>query len=211
VRQIVSALYPEGPNDENFFGALLPRVIHQAANQLDDLPLISAIGPEIVRVEDESNRASAILTAAKKTKGRHLLFIHSDADARTAHRALQERVKPGLEKISESGPDLPIPVVLIPVQATEAWILADAERLSNELEMDERHVVSVLEGKHPEQISRPKTKLNKIRQRAEASIGDRDFFQTLGQRVQIENLKRLSSYKDFASDLQAALSELFNG
>ena len=97
--QIVSALYPEGSDDENFFGTLVPRVIRQEAIQWDDLPLISAIGPEIVHVEDASNRASAILTAAKKTRGRHLLFIHSDADARTARKALRGRAEPGLEPV----------------------------------------------------------------------------------------------------------------
>jgi len=216
--QIVSALYPEGSHDGNFFGALLPRVIRQEAIQLDDLPLISAIGPEIVHVKDESNRASAILTAAKKTRGRHLLFIHSEADARTARQPLRERVEPGLVKMSEysnrlgkSGHDLPVPVVLIPVQATEAWILADTERLSNELGMDERDIVSILQWRNPERIARPKTTLNEIRQRAEASIGDRDFFQTLGQRVRIEKLELLSSYRAFADDLRAALVSVLSG
>lgn len=185
---------------------------------MDDLPLISAIGPEIVHVEDESNRASAILTAAKKTRGRHLLFIHSDADARTARKALRERVEPGVMKISEYsnrlgklGHDLPIPVVLIPVQATEAWILTDTERLSNELEIDERNVVFILQGRNPERIARPKTTLNEIRQQAEASIGDRDFFQTLGQRVRIGKLELLSSYRAFADDLRAALVSVLSG
>ena len=210
---IVSALYPEGPNDENFFGALLLRIIDREANRMDDLPLITAVQPEIVRVEDKSDRPNAILTAAKKTKGRHLLFVHSDADNETDKRAREERIKPGLALIAQyrekarDGTDLPIPVPLIPIQATEAWVLADAEMLANELEIDVQDVNDVIEGK-PERIARPKNPLNEIRDKAEDKIGDQDFFQILGQSVRLEKLEVLASYRQFKKDLRSALDEV---
>lgn len=210
---IVSALYPEGPNDENFFSALLLRIIDREANRMDDLPLITAVQPEIVRVEDKSDRPNAILTAAKKTKGRHLLFVHSDADARKSQKALNERINPGLALIAEyrekarDGTDLPIPVPLIPVQATEAWVLADAEMLADELEIDVQDVNDVIQG-DPERFARPKNPLNEIRDKAEDKIGDQDFFQILGQSVRLEKLDVLTSYKQFKKDLQSALDEV---
>ena len=211
--QIISALYPEGSTDVNFYGVLLQRIIDREANRMDDLPLITAVQPKIVRVENKKDRPNAILTAAKKTKGRHLLFVHSDADARKPQKALDKRIKPGLALIAEyrekarDGTDLPIPVPLIPVQATEAWVLADAETLADELEINVQHVNDVIQG-DPERFARPKNPLNKIRDKAEGKIGDQDFFQILGQSIRLEKLDVLTSYKQFRKDLRSALDEV---
>jgi len=211
--QMISALYPEGSTDVNFYGVLLRRIIAREANRMDDLPLITAVQPEIVRVEDRSDRPNAILTAAKKTKGRHLLFVHSDADNETDKRAREERINPGLALIAKyrekarDGTDLPIPVPLIPVQATEAWVLADAETLADELEIDVQDVNDVIQG-DPKRFARPKNPLNEIRDKAEDKIGDQDFFQILGQSIRLEKLEVLASYRQFKGDLQDALKEV---
>ena len=65
--------------------------------------------------------------------GLTIFVVHADADAADGDQALNERIKPAISTVRKLGIDnLPI-VPLIPVQETEAWLLADRETLKKAL------------------------------------------------------------------------------
>jgi hypothetical protein len=156
-----------------------------------------------------------MLTAARKTKGSHILFIHADADYKTDERARGSRIDPGLNAIDEyleetaSPGDLPTPVPLIPVQETEAWILADTTTLADELSIRESTIKRIIQ-ERPDRLAKPKEVLHEIRRRADVFfIGDRDLYRTIGQRVRLRRRSLLPAYTSFCHDLTTALAGVF--
>ena len=160
-------------------------------------------------------RGERIAQAAQEAAGAwNLLFVHADADG-DAERALRERVAPGLGQVRDAARPRAEGVAVVPVQETEAWVLADGDALravfgstltDNALGLPAQ--VAALE-----QLAEPKLALHAAflatrptGRRARA--GATPLFNALGEQVALDRLRALRSFRTLELDLHVALQRL---
>jgi hypothetical protein len=217
MRQLVIALYVEGPTDERF----LPPLVRRTAEDLLAGRGIDILDPVII--DDEIHALSTleeqIVRAAQKAKGFYLLIVHQDADAPTRDQALDERIDPSLRNIVQHPEDCQQHIVpLIPVRMIESWMLVDSEAFC-----------AVLPGCHApenlgfpnspnqvESIPEPKTFLHHSIERglAHRPRRQRQRFSfsrvqsRLGESIRLSTLQRVPSYQIFREEFSDVLREL---
>ena len=211
---VVIGLYTEGETDQRFLLNLIPRILEQIIEErncsLDIFPLFPIKVPKI------GDRAKEIKIAAQNADGYNILIVHSDADDETDERAFYERIKPGFDLVKNS--DEPLCknlVAVIPIQMTEAWLLADKDTFREELGTNKtfQELGLTFSLKHTEKISNPKSKIQDIMRiafknvpRRKVSIGS--LYSPLGQKVNLKVLEKLPSYLKFKNNLLEALIKL---
>jgi hypothetical protein len=211
---IVIGLYTEGETDERFLLNLIPRILEEIIAErngfLDVFPLFTIKVPKI------GDRAKEIKMAAQNAEGCTILIIHSDADDETDKYAFQERIKPGFELVKQADEEVLCKnlVAVIPVQMTEAWMLADKEALQEELGTDKtfQELSLTFSLKQTEKIADPKSKIQEIiriafkdypTRRKKFNIGS--LYSPLGQKVNLKILEQLPSYLKFKENLANTL------
>ena len=145
--------------------------------------------------------------------GLMIFVVHADADAADGDQALNERIKPAISTVQKLGIDnLPI-VPLIPIQETEAWLLADRETLKKALKTKLNDQELDLHG-DVERYADPKAKLQDVVRRANEGRGTHmqielsTLYDTLGESCRFEVLDRLASYQRFKASLQEGLQQI---
>lgn len=216
---LVTALYAEGRSDERF----LPRIIQRTAADLlgqHSQRVVDVLEPTLLRPDESGSRADSILSVARKAAGYHILFVHADADAPTRHRAYAERIEPGLREIAlvrEQERVCSDLVPVIPIQAVEAWLLADGDALreviGSDLSLHDLGVpqaVTAIEG-----LTNPKQTLQEIVSRALANRPRRrrhlnlgELYEPLANQVSLSRLAQLTAFSHFTDDLTKTLASL---
>ncbi len=223
MKTLALALYAEGRADERF----LPILVRRTAESLlarQSTQVVDVFGPLLVNHDIDVRfpiRSERLLEASRRAYGYHLLVIHADADYPEPDRALRERIQPGLEAIGEAAKsDTRLNdrcVALIPVQMTEAWMLADpqaliqvigATRTAEEMGIPTRAV-------QVESLPNPKQTLQQSIQQA---ISDRprrrrriqlsEIHEPLARQISLERLQGVPAYQTFIRDLTVALKDL---
>ena len=210
------ALYCEGSTDSRFLSPIIRETSTQIllANDRGDVDVL-AIG---IMVREARDQQEAILAAARKARNYDALIIHADADDPEPHKARSERFEPGYNLVQQVQADICKDLLpIIPVQAIEAWMLADYELLLTEIGTDLRPIDLHIpvSASRVETIAKPKMKLkhavqiayaNRARRRRDTDI---DFlYEPVGERINLERLKLVPSYSQFVSDLTATLRQL---
>lgn len=215
MQTVVLALYAEGPTDERFLPVVIQRTVQRIVerrgrNVVDVLePMRVSISPGI------KEQAQRILDAARQTAGYHMLVIHADADHPTAERAFAERFQPG--EILVQKEDISHHLVpLIPVQMTEAWLLADPEALqqvigtkmtANELSLPV-HAHQVESDPSPKQTLAQVVRQAATQRRHRRTVRVRDVFAPLARTISLERLQGVPAYQQFVEDISGALIAL---
>jgi hypothetical protein len=215
MNMLVLGLYVEGSTDHRFLSSVIERTTQQVLLQHEQIDTDPLIIPIQLTTEQKKDRAESILQAARSASGFHILIVHADADSPASSKALVERIEPGLKLVQETQEDVCRDLVpIIPVQAVEAWMLADHERLLAEvrttmhppmLGIPERAI-------QVESIAKPKQLLKEVVRKAYASQNSRrrdtgiDFlYEPIGERISLERLRQLPSYQQFVVDLTETL------
>ena len=213
---LILGLYPEGPTDARFLPIVMQRTAERLLSlrglRVTDVLDVAVVRPRALR------RAEAIVEAAGLAFGCHALFVHADANARAPARALSERIEPGLSLLGQSAePACKITVPLVPVQATEAWLLADAAALCAVIgtDIDQTELGLPTSAAGVEAIARPKDALDDAVRKALAVRPRRRRLLVLGQlyepvarRLRLERLSQLPSFLRFEGLMAQALVEL---
>lgn len=210
------ALYCEGTTDNRF----LPSVIIRTSRRILDKHQrnnIRVLPIQLIQVK-KKKRPESILQAAREATGYHALIVHADADHPNADRARCQRFEPGYKLVKQTGENVCKDLLpIIPVQAIEAWMLADYELLLAEIgtkmKVDELGIPT--KAGQVESISKPKRRLEDTVRKAYASRSKRqrkadiDFlYEPMGEKIRLERLKEVSSYLQFVDDLTATLRTL---
>lgn len=210
------ALYCEGSTDNRF----LPPIIEKTARSILDEHRqnhVAVSTPGLITV-NRRNRAESILQAAREAFGYHALIVHADADHPQPHQARIERFDPGFRCVQGATGNLcKCLLPIIPVQAIEAWIMADCERLMSLIGTN-LHPIDLGIPEHTSQveaIASPKLKLRNAVRVAYASrsrrrrASDIDFlYEPMGQSISMDRLKYIPSYQQFVTDLTRVLMDL---
>jgi len=210
------ALYNEGSTDNRF----LPPIIAKTARSILDNHQQNHVGVSEIRIIEvrRKKRPESILQAALAASGYHALIVHADADHPQAYKARNERFEPGLQLVQQTNGDLCKNLLpIIPIQAIEAWMLADYQSLLMVIgtEMHPREFGIPEKAYQVESIAKPKRKLEEAMRKAYASRTKRrrktdiDFlYEPMGERISLERLSQVPSYQQFIEDLTQTLENI---
>ena len=216
MKQLVVALYVEGPTDARF----LPRIIGRTAEHLLAGCDVDILDPIVINgdIHRLSTLPAQIVAAAQRTHGYHILIVHQDADAPSEEAALRERIQPGLDAVRQQlGAYQQTIIPLIPVRMVEAWMLSDPDALCHALPGCSALNALGLPDK-PQQVERiqePKAELQRIvkiygsrrRRRSQDSQLAR-LQEPLANAIALPRLERVPSYQAFVQRFSQALRDL---
>jgi hypothetical protein len=202
---LCAGIYAEGPTDEAFLCKLVDRLLHNIAHDvcpgqftIEDTRAIQE-PRALLWKRDRATRIAAAIDYAWEPC--NVFVIHGDADG-NREKAFEERIRPGIERARETHPDLAA-AACIPVQETEAWMLADPDAFQK---IFERPVSEPLPH-DVDSLRDPKTCLENTLRTMGVSAGRAfdGYDALLGDHVCFDSLQRLSAFRQFESNLRAAV------
>ena len=107
-------------------------------------------------------------------------------------------------------------VAIVPIQMTESWMLADKNLLKEEIGIEKTDAELGIH-LNPEAITNPKSLIENIirlskedlpKRRRNRGLNISDLYQIIGQKIEISELEKLSSYVKFKNSLIEKLREL---
>jgi hypothetical protein len=216
--QLQLGLFAEGSTDDRFLPSIIYRTSQRILtehnkNEVYDIKPIKLIK---LIAEEKKDRALSILEAAVRACDYHMLIVHADADAPTFDDAYKHRIDPGLKLVKSAREHVCKELLpIIPIQAIESWMLADHQALLKELKIDKKAIeVELPKSRQIEAIAKPKMRLKQILEKVNATRSRRqrveidELYKPLGETIDLEKLKMLSSYQNFVADLRSAFTSL---
>jgi len=210
--QVIIGYTTEGTTDVRFLESILQRTFElvgfECRSSVEVLPLIHIPKQGGAFVEQVLQRC-----IEANDQGIMIFCVHIDADATNDNHVFETRINPLLnalrQHLNEEICNNIVPV--IPVQMTEAWMLADIGLLKAEIGTDIRNVDLGLH-RAPESIANPKNTIEEAiriarqtlvsRRRRELTIGE--LYQPIGQKIGLEKLELLPSYQKFKQSIRLA-------
>lgn len=209
--QVFAALYTEGNTDLRFFESIVRRTMEEIA--LNCRGNIEIVVIPINNQREGRGFVEQTTNAAKYVHehySAHLLCIHTDADASIDDIVYTTKINPVLAIIEEYEPqDICRHIIpLVPIQMTEAWMLADTSLLKEEIGTELKDTDLNIQ-RDPESIANPKQVIaNAItiarsrhtkKRRRDLTISE--LYQPMGERISLEKLANLSAYRKFREGL----------
>ena len=219
MKNLALALYSEGVTDQRFLQDIIRRTSRRILDQYGQNTIKVQPVDSIEFSKMRLRLNECILQAAYKACKHHVLIVHCDADHPTSERALQERFLPGYELVQQTNEHLCKSLVpIVPVQITEAWMLAADHDLLREVmgtNLSAQNLGLVNRARQVEADPNPKQTLKQIMQKAYAERPRRHreadinpLYALLGRQINLDRLINVPSYKQFMEDLTEALRSL---
>lgn len=206
----------EGSTDERF----LENIIR---NTFEDLALkcegsIEVYNPIFIKFPHPATFADGVISVAKKAFeiGINILCIHLDADNATEIHVTTHKLVPAKERVNTEASQKICKNIaaVIPVYMTESWMLADKELFKEEIGTNKSDDDLGI-NKKPEEITNPKKIIEDALIEAQNHLPKRrkrlaiaDLYQPLGQKIALEHLENLDSFRKFKASAEDALRNL---
>lgn len=217
-KQIFIGLMREGSTDQLFLKSVIERTF-------DEIRFECNTDIDIFEIEEIKTTAGTtfidkVLEASSigyNNFGMMILCVHSDADNKKLVDTYQNRINPALEVLSTKDDNYycKVVVALVPIQETEAWMLADTELLKREIGT-EKSDNELQINRQPESISNPKECIEAAiriaregytkKRRKDLTISE--LYLPIGQALDLEKLNVLLSYQDFKKNITDAFRKL---
>lgn len=216
---ILAGLFTEGTTDVRFLESIVKKTLDEVAFECSG-EIETEL--EIININKSGlNFNQQVFTASKKAKddlGVLLLFVHTDADGINDETIFREKIIPAISFLNEQDDNLVCKniVAIIPIQMTESWMLADKELLKSEIGIEGEDVDLGLH-RNPERIGNPKvvieniirlSKENQTKRKRNRGLDISDLYQIIGQKIELSELEKLTSYNKFKSSLRDMFKEL---
>lgn len=213
MKNVAMALYAEGTTDLLFLPEVIRRTAQQNLNKSDqqyiDVKPVDLISFRKIGMKQDE----CILHAARRASNYNILIVHADADHRTADRALKERFYPGYLLVQQAEEDICRCVLpIVPIQMTEAWMLADPETLratlgtsksAQELGVPSKPKLVEADSDPKQTLKMIVSKVNTHRSRRQ-HLDVNTLYTLLGRKVDLSRLKDVPAYQRFVLDLANA-------
>ena len=215
--QVFIGFTTEGTTDARFLHKIVERTFEEIAYECHN-----DVEPVIQFLDVTKTGLSFVDYAVKASKhgieelGIAILCIHSDADNTTIESVMQNKIVPAQQALDVENEDVcKVIVPVIPIQMMESWMLADKDLLKLEIGTNMTDQELGID-KAPESIANPKYTIEEAirlsrqrmvkRRRKDLKIGD--IYYSIGQKVSIEKLLMLPSYRHFQEDVRNAYRKL---
>jgi hypothetical protein len=211
-------LIAEGPTDIRFLESVIRRTYENVISE-HNISIIITLYP-LNRNNYKSIKFVDIVKESSKDGfdrfGVQILCVHTDADSKDASQAYKNKINPSIIAISKLGEEFCKNIVaVVPIQMSEAWMLADFELLKKEIGTTKSNEELKLK-KKPEEYTDPKIIIEESirisradspkRRRKDLKISD--LYRPLGAKISLNKLERLESYIDFKRNVIESLKKL---
>ncbi len=206
---IILSFIGEGNTDDRFIPNIAERLILQ---ELIDDNKEAVINWHPINKEGDSAE-QVILNAAIQARYCTTLIVHSDADDRIPDNAMNNKIQPGINAISNYKEDCCRSItVVIPITETEAWMLVDKDLLKEEMNttLSNHDLGLTYQLNRIETIADPKqTILDAIqthhqslpRKRRKSAVTIGELYEPISQQLDLRKLEILESYNSFKENL----------
>lgn len=216
---ILAGLFTEGTTDVRFLLSVVERTLQDVA--------FDCTGDIETRVEAISinkkdlNFNAQVLEASKEgfeKLGILLLFVHTDSDDFDDNQIFEAKINPANLILSEQDENLYCKnmVAIVPIQMTESWMIADRLLLKAEIGINKSDTELGIH-LNPENLNDPKSLITEIirmskdeatKRKRSKGLKISDLYQIIGQKIELSQLEKLSSYVKFKNSLIEKLREL---
>lgn len=215
--QIFVGLMAEGPTDYRFLAPIvekaLTEIVFECQGQID-------IDVKVIDCEKGNGFVDFVANASQKgyqDYGITMLIVHTDADDITAENANNTKIRPALAFVEAQSAETHCKYIaaLVPIQETEAWMLANKEALIKQIGTKKNEAELNING-HPEGFRNPKERIEEairigraeLPKKLRDSLKISDLYSFLGQSIQIGDLRSFYSYQDFEHNIRQVLIDL---
>jgi Domain of unknown function (DUF4276) len=215
---ILATLYTEGTTDLRFLNSVVERTLEQLAYDCS--------GDIETRLElinfDKTGQSfnNQVLQAARVSTSKYsslILFVHTDSDHDNDSKVFESKIIPAINFLNIQTESVCKHIVaIVPIQMTESWMIADKELLKSEIGLENSDSELGIHS-NPETINNPKNVIENIIRISKEDLTKRkrnkgldisDLYQIIGQKINLSELEKLSSYNKFKQSLIEKLKEL---
>lgn len=215
---ILTGLFSEGNTDNRFLQSVVQRTLDNIAF---DCTGEITVALELIKIDKTGIRFDEQVFSASKFAFEKfsisLLFIHTDADSTDDDFVFKSKITPAINYLNVQTEDICKHIVaIVPIQMTESWMIADKELLKSEIGVSNTDTELGIH-LNPEKINNPKALIEEIIRISKADLTKRkrnkgltisDLYQIIGQKIDLSELEKLSSYNKFKQTLIEKLKEL---
>jgi len=204
----------EGNTDERFLGNIIEKTFETLLYESETE--IEIHSPVHVTESGESFKEK-IKAISLKYNYFHVLCVHCDSDSSTNETVLQNKVNPAFQLVDNTENACKNLVAIIPVQMSEAWMLADIQLFLDEIntgrtcgELDlpckTRQVEALANPKYQIEEALRKAQIGMPRRRSKLKIAD--LYTPISQKMTIPKLEALPSFRAFKENARQSLINL---
>ena len=215
---ILAGLFTEGTTDNRFLSSVVQRTLEEVAfdctGDIETKVEIIAIKKTGLNFNEQVLEASRY---AFEKFGITLLFVHTDSDLPSDELIFQTKIIPAQKTLLEQDNNYcKNMIAIVPIQMSESWMIADKELLKDEIGIEKSDAELEIH-LNPESITNPKSIIENIIRLSKEELTKRkrnkglvisDLYQIIGQKIEISELDKLSSYMKFKTSLINKLREL---
>ncbi|MBX7221409.1 MAG: DUF4276 family protein [Blastocatellia bacterium] len=209
----------EGRTDTRFLLPLVERTFEKVAYEC---PQIIEVYPATLIDAAKEDFATMVLQAAQKASQEHcmVLCVHTDADEITDERAFDSKIQPAFEevvRVADSNNNICQNLVpIVPVQMTEAWLLADTQLLKREINGTHKSDSELGIHRPPQSYPDPKETIREAIRRVAVELPKKrrndiqiaDLYQPIGEKITLDKLSQVPSFQKFMIAARTALHKL---
>ncbi|MFN3757239.1 MAG: hypothetical protein ACK4RM_09810 [Flavobacterium sp.] len=209
---ILTGLFTEGNTDLRFLSSVVERTLLEVAYDCTgDIETKLEIIPIKKTKLDFIQQVNLASKVGHESLGITILFVHVDSDSFDDSEVFTSKINPAIENLEKLNKNefCQNLVAIVPIQMTESWMIADRELLKSEIgiyKSDSELGINV----NPETISNPKALINEIikiskeemtMRKRKRGLDISELYQIIGQKIQLSELEKLSSYIKFKESL----------
>ena len=215
---ILTGLFSEGTTDNRFLESLVMRTLEDVAF---DCKGDIEVGLEVIKIDKTGLKFDEQVLAASKTAfdkfSISFLFVHTDADSSDDDFVFKSKIIPAINYLNIQVDSICKHIVaIVPIQMTESWMIADKELLKSEIGIENSDFDLGIHS-NLETINDPKKVIENIiriskedltKRKRNKGLNISDLYQIIGQKIDLSQLEKLSSYIKFKQSLIEKLKEL---
>lgn len=203
----------EGVTDKRFFSNIIRKTFeHAVFNCSSDIEVYE---PEPLEKHGEGF-IEQIKNITRDFSYFHVICIHCDSDDPSPQNVLNYKINPAIDAVRNIEDACKNLVPIIPVQMTEAWMLADYNLLKTKIGTTKTNLELNLPRKNRiEAIPNPKQLISDIirisqseTSRRRRSLSLSNLYSPISQELSIDNLLELNSFNNFYANVLNSLTYL---
>lgn len=207
---IYVGLFTEGSTDIRFLEPIVEKTFLQIAELQSCVDIEITVQPIIIDKKGKKfiDQVQEALTVGFDQYGISILCVQADADDKKLEPTYKNKINKALDLVSNIEIKCKNIVAVVPIQETEAWMLADKELLKTQIGTNMSDAELGIH-REPEKIANPKEVIESAIRIARIDLPKKcrhklridELYAMMGQSIKLSKLDNLSSFQDFKQNI----------